>query len=189
MEVILIKKLKRKGQLGDRVKVSDGFARNFLFPNNYALPVTPENLRRFESIKKKEIEHLAKEKIRFEEVKAKVDGKEIQFKAKTHKGQLYGSITPNDVLKELHKKFEVAVERDMISMPAHIKQTGKFTVELNFHPEVSATLKLKVTSQSEVEDPTSYEEAIEMASKKAEEGKETAEKQKRKPRAKKAAEE
>jgi large subunit ribosomal protein L9 len=145
MQVILLEKIKKLGDLGEEVKVRAGFGRNFLLPQGKALPATDANRKVFESRKaelmKKSSDSLNSAKMRAE----KIAGKTIVLKAlAAEEGKLYGSVGPADVVRaaaavgiEL-KKSEV----DMIGGP--IRQIGSYDIGVRLHTEVETAIKLVV---------------------------------------------
>jgi len=154
MNVILLKTLKGKGELGDQIRVKEGYARNYLFPYKYALPATPENIRHFKSLKNKELKALSEKKVGIEAIAKKIDGKTIDVSQKTSKGKLYGSYTPNHLIENLKESFGVDVDRQTIQMPDHVKEVGKLHVTLTLHPEVRCSVTVNITSEEEISEPT-----------------------------------
>lgn len=169
MQVILVKDIKDVGRLGDKVNVKTGYARNYLFPNKMALPATDANLKRFEDLSRKELKKRAEEKTVCEEKAKTMTGKNLSVSVQTHKGRLYGSFTPNDFIRLADEQLGLTISKRQLTMPDHIKETGEYDIEIVLHPEVSATIKLSITSDSEVEAPTSFEETEEGAQTAAEE--------------------
>ena len=159
MDVILLKDIKGKGSTGDQIVVKEGYARNFLFPYKYAMPATPENIRHFKSLKNKQAKELAEQKSDFEALAKVIDGKTIEVSQKTNKGKLYGSYTPAQLISDLKESFKVDVSRQAIQMPDHIKETGQFSVDIKLHPEVTCAITVNISSESEVSEPTTLEEA------------------------------
>ena len=145
MEVILLEKIKKLGDLGETVKVKAGFGRNYLLPQGKALAATDANRKVFEARKselvRKHDDSLSAAKMRAE----KIAGKTITVKAlSAEEGKLYGSVGPADIVRaaaamglEL-KKSEI----DMISGP--IRQIGSYDVAVRLHTEVETALKIVV---------------------------------------------
>src|SRR5215510_10376474 len=117
MQVILMEKVANLGELGDVVKVKDGYARNFLIPEGKAKRATPENLKQFES-KRAELEKAQAEVLaKAQERGTKLEGLTIQITQKAGPdGRLFGSVTNYDIVEELKKQGH-EVERAMIRMP------------------------------------------------------------------------
>ena len=126
MNVILIESVKNKGELGDEISVKEGFARNYLFPRNLAIPATAKNRKRFESLKKKALKELEESKKALEKVAKDLNNKKISVAVKTNKGKLYGSYTPKDFISDVEKEFKASLKRNQISIPDHIKEVGEY---------------------------------------------------------------
>jgi large subunit ribosomal protein L9 len=148
MQVILMEKVANLGELGDVVKVKDGFARNFLIPHGKAKRATPENLKAFESrradLEKAQAETLAKA----QERGAKLEGLTVQITQKAGPdGRLFGSVTNYDVVEELKKQGH-EVERAMIRMPqGPLKQVGEYPLQIALHTDVTVTVKVSVLGE------------------------------------------
>src|SRR3712207_1351665 len=137
MKVILLKDVKGKGKKGQVVNVSDGYARNFLFPKNLAEEATNSSLNILN--KKNEIER--KQKLaEVEEAQRQAENlknKEITIKAKSgENGKLFGAITNKDISVELKKKFNIDVDKKKIVMET-IKLAGTYDIEVKLYAEVS----------------------------------------------------
>jgi len=137
MEVILLQRIGRLGQMGDVVRVKDGFARNFLLPKGKALRATKENRTRFESMKTElEVRNLA-QRGEAEKVAAKLDGKGfVVVRQAAEGGQLYGSVSTRDIAAIL-AEAGFMVDRSQIELNAPIKTIGLHTVPVALHPEVA----------------------------------------------------
>ncbi len=148
MQVILMEKVVNLGELGDVVKVKDGFARNFLIPHGKAKRATAENLKAFESrraeLEKAQAESLAKAKERG----AKLEGLTIQITQKAGPdGRLFGSVTNYDIVEALQKQGH-EVERSNIRMPqGPLKQVGDYPIQVALHTDVTATIKVSVLGE------------------------------------------
>ncbi|AWZ49732.1 50S ribosomal protein L9 [Hathewaya limosa] len=147
MKVILLKDVKGKGKKGQVVNVSDGYARNFLFPKNLAEEATNSSLNILN--KKNEIER--KQKLaEVEEAQRQAENlknKEITIKAKSgENGKLFGAITNKDISVELKKKFNIDVDKKKIVMET-IKLAGTYDIEVKLYAEVSAKMKVVVLSE------------------------------------------
>lgn len=149
MQVILMEKVTNLGNLGDVVKVKDGFARNFLIPQGKAKRATAENLKAFEArraeLEKAQAEALAKA----QERGAKLDGLTLQIVQKAGvDGRLFGSVTNYDVVEAL-AKLGHEVERAQVRMPSGpLKQVGEYAVQVQLHTDVVATVNVSVLGES-----------------------------------------
>jgi large subunit ribosomal protein L9 len=148
MQVILMEKVANLGNLGDVVKVKDGYARNFLIPHGKAKRATEQNLKAFESrraeLEKAQNEQLAKQQERGQ----KLEGLTIQITQKAGPdGRLFGSVTNYDIVEALNKQGH-EVERAMIRMPqGPLKQVGEFPIQVALHTDVTATIKVAVLGE------------------------------------------
>jgi large subunit ribosomal protein L9 len=144
MEVILLERVSKLGQMGDVVRVKDGFARNFLLPRGKALRATKENRSRFETMKVElEARNLAL-KGEAEKVAKKLDGQSFTvLRQAAEGGQLYGSVSPRD-LTTLVSDRGFAVNRNQIALNTPIKTIGMHKVPVVLHPEVIATITITV---------------------------------------------
>ncbi len=145
MQIILMEKVVNLGQLGDVVKVKDGFARNFLIPQGKAKRATESNLKAFEArradLEKQQAEHLAQAQARAE----KLEGYLLQISQKAGPdGKLFGSVGIVDIVDALKAQgFEVT--KSEVRMPqGPLKQIGDFPITLAFHTDVTATITVSV---------------------------------------------
>ncbi len=144
MEVILLQRIGRLGQMGDVVRVKDGFARNFLLPKGKALRATKENRTRFESMKTElETRNLA-QRGEAEKVAVKLDGKSfVVVRQAAEGGQLYGSVSTRDIAAILIDAGFL-VDRGQIELNAPIKAIGLHVVPVALHPEVGSKITVNV---------------------------------------------
>ena len=148
MQVILMEKVANLGELGDVVKVKDGFARNFLIPQGKAKRATEANLKAFESrraeLEKAQAETLAKA----QERGTKLDGLTIQITQKAGPdGRLFGSVTNYDIVEALQKQGH-EVERAQVRMPqGPLKQVGEYPIQIALHTDVTATITVAVIGE------------------------------------------
>ena len=148
MEVILMEKVANLGELGDIVKVKDGFARNFLIPHGKAKRATDANRKAFESrraeLEKAQAEQLSAAKSRGE----KLEGLTLQITQKAGPdGRLFGSVTNYDVVEALKKQGH-EVERSNVRMPqGALKQVGDFPIEVALHTDVTVTINVSVLGE------------------------------------------
>ena len=149
MQVILLEKVVNLGQLGDVVKVKNGYARNFLVPHGKAKRATPENLAQFEKrradLEQQQADILTQAQARAE----KLNGMMVQISQKAGvDGKLFGSVTNADIADALKAQgFEVA--KGEIRMPdGPLKQVGDHELTLAMHSEVTATIKVSVLGET-----------------------------------------
>ena len=144
MKVILTTNIKKLGKIGDLVEVKNGFARNFLFPNNMALRESKKNLEYYNNIKE---EIKKKEEKKLEEAKniiEKIKNLNIEFsKEADEKDQLYGSISKKEILDKL-KENEIFVHSDDINMKNPIRTLGEHEIIISPYLDITHTLNIKV---------------------------------------------
>jgi large subunit ribosomal protein L9 len=144
MEVILLERIGKLGQMGDVVRVKDGFARNFLLPRGKALRATAENKSRFEEMKGELQTRNLELKGGAEKVAAKLDGKTIVvIRQASEAGQLFGSVSPRDIAGMLSTDG-AEVTRSQVVLNAPIKTIGQYKVPLALHPEVETIITVIV---------------------------------------------
>ena len=149
MQVILMEKLANLGNLGDVVKVKDGYARNYLIPHGKAKRATEENLKAFETrraeLEKKQAADLAQA----QERGTKLDGLTLQIVQKAGvDGRLFGSVTNYDIVEALTKKGH-EIERSQIRMPeGPLKQVGEYKLQVALHPDVIVAINVAVVGES-----------------------------------------
>ena len=145
MKVILNADVKSLGKKGELVTVSDGYARNFLFPRNLALEANATTLNELKNRESSKEYHTAQEKAAAEASKKKIDGKEIVIHAKSGaNGKLFGAVTAKEVSTEIEKVFGIKVDKRKITMN-DVKTYGSVTAEVKFYTGISAKLTVTVT--------------------------------------------
>ncbi len=149
MQVILLQRVAKLGQMGEVVTVKDGFARNFLLPQGKALRASAANVKTFE-LKKAQLEVTNLEtKKEAEEVGAKLDGQIFTvIRSASDAGALYGSVTTRDAA-EAATDAGFTVNRGQVTLDRPIKELGMHTVSVTLHPEVVIKIKLNVARSIE----------------------------------------
>jgi large subunit ribosomal protein L9 len=149
MEVILLERVARLGQMGDVVRVKDGFARNFLLPRGKALRATTENRTRFESMKSELQERSQALKTDANQIAEKLDGKSFTvLRQASESGQLFGSVSPRDLVGLL-AAGGYAVSRSQIALNTPIKMIGRHIVPISLHPEIETTISIIVARNAD----------------------------------------
>jgi large subunit ribosomal protein L9 len=144
MEVILLERVAKLGQIGDVVRVRDGFARNFLLPQGKALRATSENRTKFESMKAQIETRNLELKREADAVAGKLDGqKVVLLRQAGETGQLYGSVSSRDIAVAL-TEAGFSVERRQIVLNSPIKTIGLHNVPVSLHPEVQVNVVINV---------------------------------------------
>ena len=144
MDVILLERIGKLGQMGDVVRVKDGYARNFLLPRGKALRATADNKSKFEGMKVELQARNLELKGGAEKVAAKIDGKTIVvIRQASESGQLFGSVSTRDIAGLLNADG-ADVNRTQVSLNAPIKTIGRYKVPLTLHPEVETIVTVIV---------------------------------------------
>ncbi|MEE3295527.1 MAG: 50S ribosomal protein L9 [Pseudomonadota bacterium] len=150
MEIILLERIDRLGQMGDVVKVKDGYARNFLLPKRKALRASKENLDFFEKEKVNLEARNLKEKSEAEKIQKKLNEKNfVIIRQAGETGQLYGSVSTNNIKEALKDEgFEITKNQVVLEKP--IKELGIHSVGIKLHPEIEAKI-FTIVSRTESE--------------------------------------
>jgi large subunit ribosomal protein L9 len=149
MEVILLERVAKLGQMGEVVRVKDGFARNFLLPRGKALRATKENRTRFEGMKVELETKNLEAKGDAEKVAAKLNGKSFNVvRQASEAGQLFGSVSPRDLVGLL-SGGGFSVSRNQIALNTPIKTIGKHTVPIALHPEIDVSVSVIVARNAD----------------------------------------
>jgi large subunit ribosomal protein L9 len=150
MEVILLERIGKLGQMGDVVRVKDGYARNFLLPRGKALRATADNKSKFEGMKAELQTKSLEAKGEAGKVAAKVDGKTyIVIRQASETGQLFGSVSTRDIAS-LVSAEGAEVARSHVVLNAPIKSIGQYKVPLELHPDVEVSVTV-IVARSEAE--------------------------------------
>jgi large subunit ribosomal protein L9 len=149
MQVILLERVAKLGQMGEVVNVKDGFARNFLLPQGKALRANDANIKSFEARKAQlEAQNLETKK-EAEAVGAKLDGQAfVVIRSASDAGALYGSVTARDAA-DAATAGGFTVNRAQVTLDRPIKELGMHTVTVRLHPEVSVKIKMNVARSAE----------------------------------------
>ncbi len=152
MEIILLERIDKLGQMGEVVKVKDGYARNYLLPQKKALRATKANLERFDrervQLEARSLEH----RTEAEAVAAKLDGLSVvMLRQAADSAQLYGSVNARDVARAVDEAG-FSVERGQVRLGSTIKTLGLHRVSISLHPEVSVKVSVNVARSAEEAD-------------------------------------
>jgi large subunit ribosomal protein L9 len=149
MEVILLERVAKLGQMGEVVRVKDGYARNYLLPRGKALRATDDNKKRFESMKTQLEARNLEQKGEATKVGSKLDGQTFTvLRQASEVGQLYGSVSTRD-LAALLTEGGFSVNRAQIHLNAPIKTIGTHKVPVALHPEVEVTITVYVARNAD----------------------------------------
>ena len=151
MEVILIENIEKLGTVGDVVKVKDGYARNYLIPKKKVLRANKENLKVFEEKKSFIESEENKRKEKSEEITKKIKGLEILIiRNAAENGQLYGSVTSKDIVKEIFLLNKIEFLNEQINLKKTLKSIGVFEVEISVYTNLKAKILVNIAKTKEL---------------------------------------
>lgn len=150
MKVILTADVKGKGFAGDIVNVSDGYARNFLFPQKLAKEATSENLEIAKQQQKAIEKRRMLERLSAQEAAKKLSGLRVVVKAKSGgNGRLFGSITAKEISEAILAQHGIEIEKKKIVMADNLKELGEFALQIKLHAGISADITAVVEATEE----------------------------------------
>jgi len=150
MEVILLERVGKLGQMGDVVRVKDGYARNFLLPRGKALRASADNKSRFEGMKAELETRNLESKGEAGKLASKIDGKSyVVLRQASETGQLFGSVTSRDITRLINEDGATEVSRGQIAINAPIKSIGQYKVPLALHPEIEVSVSVIVARSND----------------------------------------
>lgn len=153
-EVILTHNIVGLGAESDQIKVTAGYARNYLFPQHLAIPLTSANKRRIEALKQRRAEREAHELNTMTELSRSLSKLFATVTVKTGEdGKMFGTVTSGMIADQLKTQFDVLLDKKKIHIEHPIKTLGEHEVELRLHPDVLARLKVRVESTTPVKPP------------------------------------
>ena len=189
-DVILIHNVTGLGAESDQVKVAAGYARNYLFPQRLAIPLTQANKRQLEALSKRRGEREAKELNTMTELANTLSKLTLLIKVKTGEdGKMFGSVTGATIADELNHQYDAHMDKRKIQLKEPIKTLGEHEVPLHLHHDVNCTLKVKVESTTPLPEPPpapAEAEAPKTEKRGSREGREPRKPAERKPRAPRA---
>src|SRR5262245_34378150 len=159
-EVILTHNIVGLGAESDHVKVAPGYARNYLFPQRLAIPLTAANKRQIEVLRQRRAEREAHEFNTMSELARGISKLTCIVKVKTgDDGKMFGSVTSGTIADELKHQFDISLDKRKIHLDHPIKNLGDYDIELRLHPEVTSTLKVTVESLTPLPAPETQKAA------------------------------
>ena len=159
-EVILTHNIVGLGAESDQVKVAAGYARNYLYPQGLAIPVTGTNKRRLEALRQRRAEREAHEFNSMSELAKSISKLTAHIKVKTGEdGKMFGSVTAGAIADELKHQFEITLDKKKIHLEHPLRTLGEHEIELRLHPEVTSSLKVRIESTTPVTAPAEAPEA------------------------------
>jgi large subunit ribosomal protein L9 len=148
-EVILTHNIVGLGGESDQVKVAAGYARNYLFPQGLAIPLTGANKRRLEVLKQRRAEREAHDLNTMTELAKSISKLLCLLTVKTGEdGKMFGTVTSGMIADQLKTQFEIALDKRKIHLDQAIRALGEYEVELRLHPDVTSSLKVRVESST-----------------------------------------
>jgi len=149
MKLILKENIKKIGNIGDIVEVNDGFARNFLIPQEKAIPYTKGNFKQVEYLKKKDMEKREKELVEAKALAEKINKISVAIKVKAGKeGKLFGSVTNKEIAETLLRENNIELDRKKIDLKEPLKKLGVHEITINLYKDVNALIKVDLISDS-----------------------------------------
>ena len=164
-EVILTSNIVGLGGESDQVRVAPGYARNYLFPQRLAIPLSQGNKRRLEALRQRRAEREAHEFNTMSELSKGLAKLVCVLKVKAGEdGKMFGAVTSGMIADELKHQFDVSLDKRKIHLEHPIKMLGEYEVELHLHAEVKGTLKVRVESTTPAAAPVADAAAPELYS-------------------------
>jgi large subunit ribosomal protein L9 len=147
MKVILKETIDSLGIIGSEVRVADGYARNYLLPQNKAVPATPQNRKMLERDRTKFEVQIAKERKVAEEMAQRLEGVAVTIAAKvSEEDRLYGSISVRDIIDALAKQ-DIVIEKRMVLLKEPIKTVGSYKVPIRVYKEVEPEISVEIVPE------------------------------------------
>ena len=146
MKVVLLADVKSQGKKGDLINVSDGYARNFLFPKGLAAEADAKAMNELKMKEEARLHKIEVEKAAAREIAEKLAAVVVKIKSQAGAdGRLYGAITPKDIADTLMKDFSIDIDKRKINVPEPIKTFGKFELDVKLYNEVTGKIHLLVS--------------------------------------------
>ena len=147
MKIILTQEVTGLGSPGDVVEVKDGYGRNYLLPQGFAIRWTKGGEKQVATIKRAREVREIRDLDQAEEIKAQLEALRVKLAARAGaQGRLFGSITSSEVVSAVREAGGPKLDRRRVELPGHIKAVGSYQVKVRLHPEVSATIPFEVTA-------------------------------------------
>jgi large subunit ribosomal protein L9 len=148
MKIILLQDVEKLGDKGALLEVKNGYARNYLIPNNLAILATTGNLKTWENEKKARERRAAKDLDGAKELAASLGKKNFAMKAKAgEEGKLFGSVTSQDIAEFVKEQTKIELDKKKIDLSEPIKKTGTYKVPVKIHKSVIAELNIEVLAE------------------------------------------
>ena len=149
MKVVLLADVQGRGKKGELVNVSDGYARNYLFPHKLAKEANAQAMSELKNAEQARQHKIEVEKAAAKEAVEKINGKTLKLYAKAGQGgRLFGSVTAKEISEELKKSYGLQVDKRKIDLSSDIKSFGTFECEVKFYTGISAKIFVMVSEQA-----------------------------------------
>ncbi|MGD0093405.1 MAG: 50S ribosomal protein L9 [Planctomycetota bacterium] len=149
MKVILRGDVEKLGKLGEVIEVRDGFARNYLIPQQKAFPCTPDAAKQIEAEQKRRLMRVQKKADELKMLAELLNGRSVTISAKAQEDKLYGSVGAAEIAQAIMQEHKVQVPVSAVVLEAPFKTLGTPDVTLRFAPDVEATMKVWIVAESE----------------------------------------
>ncbi|MCR5531259.1 MAG: 50S ribosomal protein L9 [Lachnospiraceae bacterium] len=145
MDIILIQDVKSLGKKGEIVKVSDGYARNFILPKKLGLEANAKNLNDLKLQKAAQAKFEKEQLEAAQELGKKIDGSNVTIRIKTgENGRVFGSVSVKEIAEAMQEQLGLTIDKKKISLANPIRNEGTFTASVKLHPQVTSELTVKV---------------------------------------------
>ena len=149
MKVILREDVESLGKKDQIIQVKDGYARNFLIPKGLTLPATPSEVKKWQERKKIAQQKSEREKFKAKQIERKLKGITLTVEKEVgEEGKLFGSVTSQDIVGQIKKKFNISLDHRKIVLNEPIKVIGVRDISIKLHPEVEIPLKVEVKKKA-----------------------------------------
>jgi len=146
MKVVLLQDVKSQGKKGDLVNVSDGYARNFLFPKGLAVEADAKAMNEIKTKEEARLHKIEVEKAAARETAEKLTAVTVKLQSTAGAdGRLYGSITSKDIAEALEKQHGIVIDKRKIQLDGNIKAFGTYVLDVKLYPEISGKINLVIT--------------------------------------------
>ncbi|MEG6522736.1 50S ribosomal protein L9 [Desulfotomaculum sp. 1211_IL3151] len=147
MQVVLLQDVNKLGKKGDIVNVSEGYARNFLYPKNFAAPATESKLKELKTQKQNQAAKKQKEEEEAKALATQISGLTVVLKVKVGEaGRLFGAISNKDVADGLKEQHNYTIDKKKITLKEPIKSLGTYTITIKIHPVAHADIHVEVVA-------------------------------------------
>ncbi len=148
MKVILLQDIKGSGKKGELINVSDGYARNYLFPRKLAREADAQAMNELKNAEQSKQHRIAVETAEAEANKKRLEGETLTMTAKAGQGgRLFGSVTSKEIANELKRKYSLSIDKRKIVLDNDIKAFGTYNCEVKLYTGITAKIKVMVTEQ------------------------------------------